>query len=115
MDTTTRQHGNTFVVALCGRIDQGTADQLSLALNPHVSGCTADALPLILDFSEVSYISSVGLRILMLASRQITAQKGRMAIVGLQPVVREVFQISRFDMLFKIHESVDLAAAALTA
>ncbi len=112
MDVTTRQLGNVLVVALQGRIDQATAEQLRLTLEPHIASCSVDA-PLILDFSGISYISSVGLRVLMLAARQVTAQHGQMAIVGLQPVVREIFQISRFDMVFKIHESVATAAAAL--
>ena len=113
MDATTRQLGNVLVVALQGRIDQATAEQLRLALESHLSCCIAGA-PLILDFSGISYISSVGLRVLMLAARQVTAQQGQMAIAGLQPVVREIFQISRFDMVFKIYDSVAAAAAALT-
>lgn len=112
MEATTRQLGNVLVVALQGRIDQATAERLRLLLEPHLSCCTAGA-PLIIDFSGISYISSVGLRILMLAARQATAQQGQMAIAGLQPMVREIFQISRFDMVFKIHDSVATAAAAL--
>ncbi len=112
MEATTRQLGNVLVVALQGRIDQATAEQLRLVLEPYLSCCTVGA-PLVLDFSGISYISSVGLRVLMLAARQATAQQGQMAIAGLQPVVREIFQISRFDMVFKIHDSVATAAAAL--
>ncbi len=96
-------------------MDQSTADELRRALEPCLAACTADGPPLVLDLSGVPYISSVGLRVLMLAGRQATAQQGRMAIAGLQPVVREVFQISRFDMVFKLFDSVDDAAKALAA
>jgi anti-anti-sigma factor len=114
MDTLLRQIGNTVVVAPQGRVDQATAELLRLALEPQLAACT-DNSALILDFSGVPYISSVGLRVLMLAGRQVTAQNGRLALAALQPVVREVFQISRFDMVFKLYDSVDAAAAALAA
>ena len=103
------------MVAPQGRVDQTTADELRQALEPHLAACTADGAPLVLDLSGVPYISSVGLRVLMLAGRQVTAQQGRMAITGLQPVVREVFQISRFDLVFKLFDGVDAAAGALEA
>lgn len=115
MDAPTRQIGKALVVAPQGRVDQATADQLRLALEPHLVGCTADGAPVILDFSGVSYISSVGLRVLMLAARQAKAQKGRLAIAALQPVVREVFQISRFDMVFKVYDTVEAAVATVGA
>jgi len=115
MDAPVRQIGNVRVLAPQGRVDQATADGLRLALEPHVAACTANAAPLVLDFSGVPYISSVGLRVLMLAGRQVTAQKGRLALAALQPVVREVFEISRFNMVFALYDSVDAAAAALAA
>lgn len=113
MDAPTRQVGKSLIVAPQGRVDQATADQLRLVLEPHLASCTADGGPLVLDFSGVAYISSVGLRVLMLAARQVKAQNGKLAIAGLQPVVREVFQISRFDMVFKIFDTVEAAVSAL--
>jgi anti-sigma B factor antagonist len=115
MDILVRQLENACVVTPQGRVDQATADGLRLGLEPHLAACTENAPALILDLSGVPYISSVGLRVLMLAGRQVTAQKGRLALAALQPVVREVFEISRFNMVFSLHESVDAAAAALTA
>jgi anti-anti-sigma factor len=115
MDVLVRQLDNARVLAPQGRVDQATADELRLGLEPHLAACTENSPPLILDFSGVPYVSSVGLRVLMLAGRQVTAQKGRLVLAALQPVVREVFEISRFDMVFCLHESVDAAAAALAA
>ena len=64
---------------------------------------------LVIDFSDVSYISSIGLRALMVAIKQVKVQGGRMVLAALQPLVLEVFTISRFDMLFEIFP--DRAAA----
>jgi anti-anti-sigma factor len=115
LETSVRTIGKVRVIAPQGRVDQATSDALRLALEPELAACTAGGAPLVLDLSGVPYISSIGLRVLMLASRQVTAQQGKMAIAELQPVVREVFQISRFDMVFRLFDSVAAAAEALSA
>ena len=112
MKLTSQDHEGTQLLIPQGRIDQATAEEFRLLLAPHLASCTADAAPLILDFSAVPYISSVGLRVLMLAARQVTAQKGWLAIAALSPLVREVFSISRFDLILKTFGTVDEAAAA---
>lgn len=108
-----RSEAGVVVVAPRGRIDQTTAEAFQAALAPCLEACVEGAPPVVLDFTGVPYISSVGLRALMLASRRATAQKGRLVIAGLVPLVREVFEISRFNLVFNIFDSVDAAAAAL--
>lgn len=107
--------GTVIVVAPAGRIDHAHTPEFQQALEPFVSACNSGADPLLIDFSGIEYISSVGLRALMLIARAVAAQKGRVAIAALQPVVREVFEISRFHLLFKIYDSVESGAAALAA
>jgi anti-anti-sigma factor len=106
--------GTVKVVKVGGRIDQATASNFQDLLMPWLNLCKAGEAPLVLDFSGVEYISSVGLRVLMLAAKQIKTQQGKIAIATLTPVVAEVFQISRFNMVFPIHPSVDVAVAALS-
>lgn len=103
------------VLATSGRIDQASADSFLGALQAHLTRCTADASPLILDFSGVDYISSVGLRALMIASRQVKAQRGKIAIVALQSMVQEVFDIARFDLVIPCFDSIDNALKGLAA
>jgi anti-sigma B factor antagonist len=70
---------------------------------------------LIVDFSAVDSISSVGLRALVVAAKKSKAGGGKIVVSGLRPVVREVFEISRFDALFPLFDSVDAARGALGA
>lgn len=98
-----------------GRIDHTHADAFKEALDPHLAGCNKGGASLVIDFGQVSYISSIGLRALMLAIKQVKAQGGRMVLAGLSPLVLEVFKISRFDMLFEIFADRDAALAALAA
>ena len=48
-----------------------------------------------LDFADVEYISSAGLRVLMIAAKQMRARDAKIAVAALQPMVAEIFAISR--------------------
>jgi anti-anti-sigma factor len=105
------------VVALFpqGRIDHATADGFKAALAPHLTTCAAGRDRMVLDLTGVEYISSVGLRVLMLASKQAKAQGGALVVAGLQPVVREIFEISRFHLVLEVFPTLREALAKLSA
>lgn len=113
MDISSKEHKGIRVLSVQGRIDHQSAESFKVALAPYLPDCTATGKPLLLDFSGVEYISSVGLRELMIASKQVKANAGRLVIAGLQPVVNEVFQISRFYLVVKVADTVDAAVELL--
>lgn len=115
MELQSREEGNAVILRPEGRIDHTHAESFQLGLEPKVSACTRGGKSLILDFSGVTFISSIGLRALMIAAKQVKAQGGRMILTELTPLVREVFQISRFDLLFEIQPSLGAALAALSS
>lgn len=113
MELTCRDIGAVRVLSVEGRIDHSRAADFQQALAPHLNECNAEGRALVLDFGAVDYVSSIGLRALMLAAKQVKAQNGRIAIAALSPVVSEVFQISRFNLVFNVFDSVENAAAEL--
>ena len=113
MELTCRTIGAVRVVAAAGRIDHSRAADFQQALAPHLSECCAQGSPLVLDFGAVDYVSSIGLRALMLVAKQVRAQGGSVAIAALSPLVAEVFQISRFDLVLRVFASCEAAAAEL--
>jgi anti-anti-sigma factor len=120
MELSPRRFADAVVVSPVGRIDQSNADVFEEALAPHLARCTGGEDRLIVDLSGLEYISSAGLRVLMLAAKQSKAQGGALLLTGLQPLVQEIFEISRFTMVFGITPSLREAlakasAAALTA
>jgi anti-sigma B factor antagonist len=115
MELSSRQSGSVRVLAPAGRLDHAHAQPFQAALAPHLDACTAGGTALVLDFSQVVYISSVGLRVLMLAAKQVKAQDGRIAIAVLTPMVAEVFQVSHFNLVFRVFDTVDAAIAAVAA
>jgi anti-sigma B factor antagonist/stage II sporulation protein AA (anti-sigma F factor antagonist) len=111
---TDRRIGNALVLAAAGRIDHGTAEAFKSALQPHLGQCKAGGDVVVLDFSAVEYISSVGLRVLMLAAKQAKTQGGAIAVAALQPVVSEIFGISKFALVIPCFAGVRDALAELS-
>ena len=111
-----QQIRDVVVLSPTGRIDHASADDFREAVMPWLTGChnQADGHALVFDFAKVEYISSAGLRVLMLASKQTKPVGGRIAVAALQPVAAEIFKISRFDLVFALHAEVTAAVAALT-
>jgi anti-sigma B factor antagonist/stage II sporulation protein AA (anti-sigma F factor antagonist) len=113
MNLPLRESAGVLIATVSGRIDHASANAFNSALEPLLKNCVGGAKPLILDFSGVEYISSVGLRSLMLASRQAKSQKGAFAIAGMQPSVQEVFTISRFSLIMPCYTSIEAACKVL--
>ncbi|WP_415036141.1 STAS domain-containing protein [Azonexus sp.] len=101
------------VAQVTGRIDHALTEEFTQALKPLLDSCTAGQSALVLDFSGVVYISSAGLRVLMLAARQAKAQRGHFALAALTPLVQEVFTISRFNLIVPCYATVEAACEVL--
>ena len=114
MHLTERRIGNVLVLAVSGRIDHASAEGFKAALQPHLAQCKAGGDVIVLDFSGVEYISSVGLRVLMLAAKQTKSQGGAIAVAALQPVVKEIFEISKFTLVIPCFVGVRDALAELS-
>ena len=100
-------------MAVRGRLDHAHAKAFEASLAPHLMHCREDGAALVLDFAGVDYISSVALRVLLLAARQVKVQGGRIAIAALTPIVAEVFAVSHFDMVLPVSPDVATAATQL--
>jgi anti-anti-sigma factor len=104
------RQGEVVVLSPSGRITNDT----SAAFQARLLACVglADGAVLV-DLSGVEYISSAGLRALMMASKQSKETGARLAVAGLTPVVKEIFEISRFSHVVQVFETVSKAVAAL--
>ena len=112
MEISSARHGDAVVLSPRGRIDHASAEPFKAALGPYLAQ-SGPGRPLVLDLGAVDYIASVGLRVLMLASRQTRAQGGTIVVAALQPLVREIFEITKFTLVFPCFASVADALADL--
>jgi anti-sigma B factor antagonist len=115
MQVSQERYADALVLTPVGRIDNSTTDALRSDLNSYVATCRKGGDRLVLDFSKVDYISSVGLRVLMLAAKKAREQDGTIVVAGLQPVVREIFEISRFNLVFQCFGTVREALGKVSA
>lgn len=84
-------NGTTLNIALEGRLDTTTAPQLDEELKNSIGDCTT----LVIDFTELEYLSSAGLRIL-LATQKVMNKQGKMIIRNVNETIMEVFEMTGF-------------------
>lgn len=102
MEINTKKKDNVLVISLKGRLDAVTAPDFDKKLESLLSeGENA----LIINFSELEYISSAGLRSILVSAKQLKANGGRMLLAELRGPVKEVFEISGFYSIFQIFEA----------
>lgn len=93
-----RKEGRTLFVAVEGSVDTMTAPELEKELRDNAPGFAE----LILDFGDVDYVSSAGLRVLLEADRQMKNAQGKMVVRRPNEDVREVFETTGFDELLDV-------------
>jgi len=110
-----RSYADARVLAPAGRLDHDNYEVFRTELAVHEAACARENLTLVLDLSALEYVSSAGLRCFMLAAKEAKARNGRILLAALQPVVAEIFKISRFNLLFEIFPTLREALAAVSA
>lgn len=109
-----RVHGTVTVLSPSGSIDLASAPALQERLLAAVAA-TPKPPRIVLDLAAVPFVSSAGLRALMIASKRAQAEGGTVAVAALVPDVAEIFRIARFDLVVRLHAGVDDALAAFGA
>ena len=105
--TTANRDGNT-IMSVNGRIDAVTAPVLEQAINNEIGRGNKQIL---LDFSNVSYISSGGLRVLLATAKKLKNPGDKFGICSLQPEVLKVFTLAGFTSIFSLYRSEGEALA----
>ncbi|MBM3902798.1 MAG: STAS domain-containing protein [Verrucomicrobia bacterium] len=110
MDIQTHTSGAATVVVLSGKLDTVTAPAFEKRIREVIG---TGAVRLVLDLSAIEYISSAGLRGLLVMSKLLKEKQGKACLVGVKGNVRSVFEMSGFLTFFRAEETVEAAVAAL--
>ncbi len=97
------------VLPLEGEIDLHVSPRIATSLNAMIK---EKPKQLVVDLSQVTYIDSSGLAILIEAMQNVDGYGGKFALAGLQESVRPIFEIARLDQVFRIFPDADAALAA---
>lgn len=85
--------GDRLTMRVCGRLETASAPQF----DAEVRALDAGIRNLSIDFSELEYVSSAGLRSVLLAQKAMNARQGKMELSGVNQTVRHVFDITGFS------------------
>lgn len=99
MEVFINEEANATVARLVGRLDTAVSQDVSSALQPLMDAASGTV---ILDCSQMSYISSSGLRIFLGIRREAAAKGGRVIVRSLPDTIRQVFMMTGFLNLFEI-------------
>lgn len=110
MDIQISEAAGVAIVAVSGKLDALTAPAYEKAMKAlFADGKTRS----VIDFSELTYISSAGLRGLLAAAKQAKAAGGGIAFAGVKGNVLAVIEMTGFATILSLHDTVDAALGAL--
>lgn len=97
MELTEQRSEKALTVAVAGRLDSASSAGFESKL---LGVITAGERAVILECTALAYLSSAGLRALLVAAKKMKAAGGQLVIAALRDEVREVFELSGFDTVF---------------
>lgn len=111
MDLQTKIENNAIVVTISGRLDAVTAPEYEKRIRELIEGGNSY---FVVNFEQLDYISSAGLRALLLMAKLLNKKGGQVCLANVKGNVRSVFEMSGFIAIFKMEDSVTAALAAIT-
>ena len=89
--------GSAMTIKVIGRLDSVTSPQLEEVTKNELEGIT----DLTFDFSELEYISSAGLRVILISQKTMNVQ-GKMKVTGINQEVRDIFEVTGFLEIIEV-------------
>jgi stage II sporulation protein AA (anti-sigma F factor antagonist) len=110
MDLQTRIENNVIVVTISGRLDAVTAPDYEKRIRELIDSGNSY---FVVDFEQLDYISSAGLRALLLMAKLLKEKGGQVCLANVKGNVRSVFDMSGFTTIFNMEDSIAAALAVL--
>jgi len=100
MEITTKEINGVQVITFEGKIDTNTAPDVEKAFLEQLE---AGKVKLLANFEKLSFISSAGLRVLLVTAKKAKAQEGELKVCSMNETVKEVFDISGFSTILQVY------------
>ena len=112
MEISAEREGGAVIAGASGRIDSSNSREFHSSLESVVTG---DTTAVVVNFENVTYISSAGMRVILLMAKSLQSQDTKFVLCSMNSSIREVFTISGFDRIIPIHDSRAEALSAISA
>ena len=106
MEIIEKKHNDINILHLKGRLDSNTSPEFEKSI---FSAIESGVTRMILDFENLDYISSAGLRVILKAAKELKRSEGVFVLCSMKDYVKEVFEISGFDSFLPIESNLDAA------
>jgi len=106
MDIEARDVNDVKVVDIEGRLNTSTSPEADAFFKELIKD---GATKILINLEEMDYTSSTGLRVVLSTGKQLSKVDGKMAICGLNPTVKEVFDMAGFSAMFDVFETEEEA------
>ena len=106
MEIIEEKHEAISIFKLNGRLDSNTSQGFEKKIFDAISDGSKN---MIVDFKDLDYISSAGLRVILKATKALNREEGKIMLCSMQDYVKEVFEIAGFDSFLPIVGSMDEA------
>ena len=110
MEIEVKDKDDVKVIAFSGELDSTNAAEVDKELNEIISDGSDN---IVINFGDLEYISSAGLRILLGIAKSLKADGGSLKLCNLNDVVQEVFDISGFSTIFDLYSTEEEALGSL--
>ena len=105
MDITHEKKGDITILAITGRLDAASAPAADKAINALLE--EENCSRMLMNLEDLEYLSSGGLRVILATAKQLKRRQGELVLCALADYVKEIFEISGFDALIPIVDTVD--------
>ncbi|CAA7623930.1 Anti-sigma factor antagonist [Candidatus Terasakiella magnetica] len=110
MSITTEADGERQIISMSGKLDSTNAPEAERA----VMGALAEgSLKVVLDLAGLEYVSSAGLRVVLMAVKRLKAAGGQLILCSVQPGVKEILDIAGFTAVLSLSPDRPQALAAM--
>jgi len=106
MEIKQQKKNEILIISLSGRLDATTSGYFEKTILPAISNGENKIL---LDLATLDYISSAGLRIMLLAAKNVKANNGKIVLSSMKSFIKEIFDIAGFTPIFSLCNSLDEA------
>ena len=104
MEIIEENHSGVNIFKLNGRLDSNTSQGFEKKIFQAIDDGSKS---MIIDFKDLDYISSAGLRVILKATKALKREEGKMMLCDMQDYVKEVFEIAGFDSFLPIVGTMD--------
>ena len=110
MEISKKKEDGVVIISVNGRLDAVSSPDFDLELGKLLDDGEAS---LVFDLNELDYISSAGLRSFLMITKKLKATSGKIALASLKDIVKQVFEVSGFNQIIPIFDSLDEALSSV--